>query len=75
MATARRPYMFVGKKIVSILVVLSFSVFGVVLGGTDTVLSSPSYDDPNSYDPVIASIVSNVSKSQLTDYIWDLQNF
>ncbi len=67
--------MAVGKKIASILVVLSLSVFAVVLGGTGDVVSSPSEEEPTAYDPVIASIVANVSKSQLTDYIWDLQNF
>ncbi|MFQ5910209.1 MAG: M28 family metallopeptidase, partial [Thermoplasmata archaeon] len=67
--------MAVGNKIVSISIALSLSVFGLVLGGTSTVFSSPSHDEPSAYDPVIASIVANVSKSQLTDYIWTLQNF
>jgi hypothetical protein len=67
--------MAVGKKLASILIVLSLSLFGVVLGGTVDVVSSPSEDEPAAYDPVIASIVANVSKSQLTDYIWDLQNY
>jgi len=75
MATVRRLTMIVGKKAVSMLVVLSLSIFGVLVSGTNSVFSSPSHDEPNAYDPVIASIVANVSKSQLTDYIWDLQNF
>lgn len=67
--------MAVGKKVASLLIVLSLSVFGFVLGGTGDVVSSPSEEEPAAYDPVIASIVANVSKSQVTDYIWDLQNF
>lgn len=67
--------MAVGKKLASLLIVLSLSVFGFVLGGTGDVVSSPSEEEPAAYDPVIASIVANVSKSQVTDYIWDLQNF
>ena len=67
--------MAVGKKLASIFIVLSLSVFGFVLGGTGDVVSSPSEEEPAAYDPVIASIVANVSKSQVTDYIWDLQNF
>ncbi|MCK4455156.1 MAG: hypothetical protein KAU99_02280 [Thermoplasmata archaeon] len=59
-------FMAVGKKIASILVVLSLSVFAVILGGTGDVVSSPSEEEPTAYDPVIASIVANVSKSQLT---------
>lgn len=67
--------MAVGKKLASIFIVLSLSVFGFVLGGTGDVVSSPSEEEPAAYDPVIASIVANVSKSRVTDYIWDLQNF
>jgi hypothetical protein len=67
--------MAVGKKLASILIVLSLSLFGLVFGGTVDVQSGPSEEEPAAYDPVIASIVANVSKSQLTDYIWDLQNF
>lgn len=67
--------MAVGKKVASVLIVLSLSITGLFIGGTSDVVSGPSDESPTAYNPIIADLVANVSKSQLTDYIWDLQNF
>lgn len=75
MAIKRRLYMAVGSKLACILVVVSFLLLGVVVTGANTVFSSPPDEEPTAYDPVIASVVANVSRSQLTDYLWSLQNF
>ena len=64
-------------RVASVLITLGIvgSSMGLALYSSTVVVSSDADPEPSAYNPIIASIVENVSLESLYGYTYDLQNF